>query len=251
MMDAGEDAVLDWILLEDAKMMQGFLEKMERMFWVLPDASDTTSMWGVGNYIVYVDGATGSFASTLPNGYSDKQGLAVTDLNGRYGNWSDTYVNISEEDLIDKMQSGMFHTKFVPPMQNPILHSGVDRAFYCEHSTVRAFGRKLKGQNDNLGPDVAWGEGKAVINGAPLVPVPALEQGTVAANLVDSAGTALSGPIWQIDWAQFKVCALRGNWMRKTPPRESPTQSTVVVRHVYATANITDVNPRALAVYAK
>ena len=257
MMNSGREQVIDWIQLEEAKMLYGFAEALEEAFWGCPVVTDTLTMRGLFYYLVFSDDTAtyncataddGDFAPYNPYGYSDCAGIdATTQANGRWANYSHQYVEVTDTDLIEKMQKGMFRTNFKPPMRIPVLHSGVDRAFYSKHSIVLEFGRKLKDQNDNLGPDVAWGEGKAIINGVPLFPVPYLDTAVIK----DEDNNTITDPVVQIDWRGLEIHALKGNWMRRTKPTVSPTQSTVVVQRIYATCNLAGVNRRQLAIYAK
>lgn len=250
MMDRGREAIIDLVKFEDLKMWKGFFEKWETMLWSVPDATDFESVWGIPYYVVYDPSVTGGFAAVNPFGHSDCAGInSTTELNGRWANWCNTYTDFTDTDGVDKFQEGMQKTGFssVPMKMSSLVRTGFERAFYADFATMRASGRQLKNQNDDVGPDHGWGQDIGIINGAPLIAVPAFDH----VDMIDVDGNALDSPIYGINWRKFQYTALLGNHMRLSKPRHKDSQSTVIVRRVYSTGNITDVDRRSQMVFAK
>lgn len=205
---------------------------MERQCGSHPaDNTDTETMWGLPYWIVWHSGASGSFAGGHPSGWSDVAGLSSTTY-PNWNNWDDTYVNMTEDDLFDKWREANEETEFTPPVEIPEHGVGYDFAYYVNLPTKLEMMRFTRGQNQNLGLEVAKGPGNGtpVFYGAPIRYVPLLKD-TAYFN-------AAALPIYGINWkTMFWIC-LNGWNMKRMGPMRKADQPTVQFNYTFTSANM-------------
>jgi len=250
--------IVDLVETRVAAGMISLAKRMENDFWSAPSATtDNTTPYGLFYYLVYDDGTittacgtTGAFCAANPYPFSDCAQIDSTS-DTRWSNWSNRYVDVSEEDLLDKVRRGMDYTFFEPPVEIPEYTSSPDRAFYTVHSVKSTLERLMRMNNDNLGPDLAWKDGRVIIRRAPVFWVPQLGAGgSAVSGIVDGSNADIEDPFIQIDWTAFKVAFLEDDYMDRSPAKPAPDQHRVVNQFIDCSWQPICYDRRRLAIYA-
>lgn len=203
---------------------------MEQSAWRVPAVTDTLSPFGIPYWIVKsatdatTDTVRNGFNGTLPSGYTDVGGISPTTY-PRWANYADIYTNISKDDLIRKWRRAAFYTDFAPLVDGmPVYNTGDDYGYYSNYPVVGRLEEILEAQNDNLGNDVASKDGQVVFRRVPVSAVIELDKDT-------------TGPVYGINWGEFKTMGLRGEWMNETQIPIVSGQHTMSTTHTDCTFN--------------
>lgn len=234
--NGGASRIVNLIDTRRIRSMIGAIQKFERAMWRCPSASTTKEPFGIP-YSVVKNNVTG-FNGGLPTGYTDVYGLSPTTY-PRWKNFTAQYTSITKDDLIDKMAQAADKTKFTPPVDGlPLINEGMSRGIYTNYNVYRPLKQILEAQNENLGLDVDWAEGKAVFRRTPFNWVPQLDEDT-------------DDPVYMIDWKSFKTAKLKGWWNRMTEIAKHALMHNVYVCHYDSSFNWLNFDRRRHAVIAK
>lgn len=197
------------------------VEKWERTFWSSASSSDNTIPYSLSYWIVKSNTAAtlannDGFNGGLPSGFS-----VVGNINpstySKWKNYATQYTDITPDDFVKKLRRALKKTKFSSVVEDmPTYNTGDDYGLYCNYDgTLASIEDILEDQNENLGADVAWSDGKAVFKGIPFVDVPFLENDT-------------TNPLYGINWGEFKTMYQTGRMNVKTVVDPMPGQHNCV-----------------------
>lgn len=210
-MNAEPSRIVDLVQQREAAAMIALAEKVESAFWGAPVASDDeTTPWGVKTWMP--KNATEGFNSGMPSGYTTL-GLSTTAY-PRWKAWSFQYGDITPDDFIAKMSKAATFTKFKSPVKLPTFGDTYQMGYYTNYQVYGPLEQQLRAQNNDLGKDIATYDGEVMFRRVPLRWVPKLEADT-------------TGPIYGINWTDFKTIYLRNWWLRRTRVPVYPGQHTM------------------------
>jgi hypothetical protein len=209
---------------------------VERLFWRL-QSSTSSDFAGIPYWIVKSATATTTndgFNGGLPSGHSTVANIvpSTPGITPKWNNYTDIYTDVSNDDLVNKLERASDYTNFQPLVDNIPTYNVGDDYMYCTTRSVRYQLKEiLKGQNDNLGFDIDPVGNKLMFRRTPFVWVKELDQDT-------------TGPIYGINWGTFFVKVLSGWWQHETVNAHHDNQPTVGATHVDTTANTYCVDRR-------
>lgn len=249
-MNSGQAKIVDLLDAQRKAAAASAVLKFEDTLWRCPTATEyETHPVGIPYYVVKnstvvsltAGTKTSGFNGGLPSGYTTVAGLVPnTDCNGRYKNYTDIYVDITEDDLIERLSRAMFFTDFEPIVEGIASYeTGDDLGIYLNWNTIRPLERFLRSQNDDVGVDIDPYAGRATLQRTKLTPV---------IQLLDDT----TNPIYLIQWGTFEARRLRNYWMKETPfpGNKNPNQPTTMFVNVECTWNLLCTNRRKNAVLA-
>ncbi len=223
----------------------------ERLLWRVPTATgDSAGSFaqdpvGIPYYVVksstdaLTDTTAHGFNGNVPSGYTFVAGVTPsTDFNGRYQNFADVYVDVSDADLVTRMCNAQFYTDWTPLTPNfPDKSKSDDCTITTNYAAASRLRQILRGQNNDLGTELAWGENKAVFMRTDIEPIKALESDT-------------TNPFYMLNWRYMSATALEGNWMKETmyPGEKNPQHPTIDFVNVDCAFNLECWHRRAQAV---
>ena len=233
-MNRKPERIVELIRTRRAASMISLAKRIETDFWSKPvDSSDETTPFGVFYWIV--PNSTQGFNGGNPAGFTAGAGGLDSSVYTEWANWTDQYVEVSKDDLVDKMNLAYLKTDFMSPVDIPDYQRGADRyVIYCNLETYRKFRRIGERQNENIGNDIDAYNGKIRFNDNPIRWVPQLD-------------TDATNPVLFINWAIFFIGFLEGEYMNEDKPRRAPNQHTVVKVHIDLSWNTVCDNRRRLA----
>jgi len=216
----------------------GVVEDIEELaFGSAPASGDTVNPWALKYWITYnaTDGFTGGAASGTTKG-----GINPTNT-PNFKNYSLTYEDVSDNDLVKGLRTAMRKCRFVSPISHPDYRGQIrDRyRFYCNEETMSNFEDVVRSHNSNLGKDLAMFDGAAYIAGYPIIYIPQLDD--------DST----SDPIYGVDHSTFYPVCLKGDYLRETGPNPATDQHNAWNCFTDLTYNFLNVDPRRSLVAAK
>ncbi len=263
LMNTGESSINDLVKARRLSAMIDLATELEAKAWQVPNTTDKTNPYGVPYWIVFnAAGGVAGFNGGYPTGpdlvpWTTIGGLNLTET-PNFKNYCAQYANVTKDDLIPKMRTGLRRTGFMSPVTADDLSTprGNDRRYYINEVTCTAFENIGEAQNENLGRDVAPftagnGGGSDINNFGgmlsfkkhPLIWIPQLDD--------TATYTAATNPIYQIDHDVFSPICLKGDFLREGKPEKSPNQHNVWRVFVDLTYNFVCKNRRRCAVYAQ
>lgn len=234
--NAGEEQIVDLIQTRRADAFTSLAETLEETFWSKPaDDSDTTKPFGLFYWLVSNSGATPGFNGGNAAGFPSGPGGIDASANPRWNNFTFTYSQVSELDLVANMDEAFEKTNFRSPVPVPTYDRSARRfGIFTRYNEFAGLKRVAKAQNDQLGFDIEPVNGSLVFRGVPINWVPQLETDTTA-------------PIIMIDWSVFFPVFLSQWYLKETTDRVAGAH-TVMAVHVDLTWNLECVNRRRLAI---
>lgn len=221
-MNQGARAIVKLVQVRRLGSLISMAELMETNFFgPAVDSTDTVTPYGIKTWVQR--SATEGFNGAMPSGYTSL-GLSTTTY-PRWKNWTAQYTGVTRDDLVRKLRKASQFTKFMPTVDGiPTFNTGDNYAYYTNYSVIQPMEEVLEGNNDNLGNDVAAKDGMVLFRRTPLTWVPKLETDT-------------TGPVYGINWGQFKTYVLQGWWLKETAVPIVPGQHTVSAQFVDSTYN--------------
>ena len=242
-MCSGASQIVNLIKIRRMAGMISFAKLYEDNWWGgAPLTGDTSTPFGIKYWVVKnaVAGFTGTTASgTLANA-AGCCGLTDTAY-PRWKNYAAPYTAISKEDLVRAWRKAATMTLFKPPIDKDMpasYNTGDKYAYYVNYNVYGPLEEMLETQNDNLGNDIASKDGEPVFHRRPITYVPYLDD--------DS-----DDPVYGLNWGEFKIVFLQGEYFREDPPEKAPNQHTVVRVNVDCTGNTVLHNRRRCFVLSK
>jgi len=238
LMNSGKELILNIIKPRRIASLLGLVEEIEELgFGSAPAAADTVNPWALKYWIVY--NATDGFTGGAPTGHTTKGGINPTNV-PNFKNYSITYTEVSDNDLVKKLRTMLRKCRFVSPISHPDYRGQIrDRyRLYCNEETISGFEDVVRSHNSNLGKDLAMFDGAAYIAGHPIIYIPQLDD--------DST----TDPVYAVDHSTFYPVCLKGDYLRESGPTQGESHNTWNC-FTDLTYNILDVDPRRSGVAAK
>ena len=237
LMNSGKDLILNIIKPRRVASLLGLVEEIEELgFGSSPGADDNVNPWALKYWIVY--NATDGFTGGAPFG-TTKGGVTVASV-PNFKNYSLTYTDVSDNDLVKGLRTMFRKCRFVSPISHPDYRGQIrDRyRLYCNEETITAFEDVVRSHNSNLGKDLAMFDGAAYIAGYPIIYIPQLDN--------DST----SDPVYAVDHSTFYPVCLKGDYLRESGPTQGESHNTWNC-FTDLTYNFLCVDPRRSGVAAK
>lgn len=215
----GGTRVFDLIKMRIQEMRSDIMTLLETAFWGCPSASDEKTPYGLDYYLVW--NGTKGFTGGHPTGYSDVAGLSRTTYPNHCNYSLGSIAAITRDDFVAKLKEAIFLCDFKAPVPVPDASAeGDDWGFYTIYDVVAEAEKILEDSNDNLGPDLAFYNGRVLFRGRPITPVPALK------------GKGWT-PIYGVNWKDVEIAVLSGMDMTVGPatPLTAGGQHEAVVQH--------------------
>lgn len=213
-----------------------YAELMEQKTWEDTPAANTDDPLGVPYYIVR--NASAGFNGGNPT-YASSAGAGSLDsaTYTRWRNYTDRYTNITKADLVRRWRKAATLTQFRNPVgvNHASYDTGDDKGYYTNYDVVGTLEEVLEDQNQSLGNDIASKDGRTLFRGRPVTHVPYLDS---------AAGQAAKDPVYGINWGEFKVGILSGEWMNELKPIRLPSSPRVIVIWTFCTHNLICYNRR-------
>jgi hypothetical protein len=238
LMNSGDDLILNIIKPRRIASLLAMVEQIEgKVFGSAPSADDTVNPWALKYWLTY--NATDGFTGAAPSGHTTKGGVNTTNV-PTFKNYSVTYSQVGDNDLVKKLRTMFRKCRFVSPISHPDYRGQIrDRyRLYCNEETITAFEDVVRSHNSNLGKDLAMMDGAAYIAGYPIIYIPQLDD--------DST----SDPVYVVDHSTFYPVCLNGDYLRETGPLQGDSHNTWNC-FTDLTYNFLDVDPRRSGVAAK
>lgn len=221
LMCSDDSEVVDLVKTRRSAEMGGAIEGVERAMWRVPPTTDTDTMFGIPYWVVKsataaTDANNLGFNGLAPTGYTLVGGFdPATD--DKWRNYTDAYTDVTEGDFIRKVRRMAEYTNFQPLVENmPHYDYGDPTEYYTNYAVYEMLVQQLKGQNQNVGIDIAPFERKPTFMRTSINNIPVLREDT-------------TNPFYQIDWSVFQVMGLRGAWMVDTIIQNHPSSHVMKV----------------------
>lgn len=232
-MNSGTERVVDLVAERQHMAKVSLVKLMEKNFWGKPlSSSDKETPYGLTYWIV--KNSSEGYTGTNPSGFSDVAGLDSSSATyAGWRNWSAQYTAISPSDFVAKVRKAMTYTDFTPPVKDyQEVAKGHRKALYTNYSVIATLEEMLRGNNDNLGSDLAKYDGETTIRRTPVEHAPYLDADT-------------SNPIYGIDWGTFTTVALQGRWMLESKLEKVALSHNQVASYIDCTYNWKCVDRRS------
>jgi hypothetical protein len=232
MSNRGGRELFDLIQTKRTAKLLKLAKSIENHGWSCPSSSsDRLNPWGVSYWIV--KNPTRGFTGEYPSGFTDLAGIDLDD-HPNFCNYSDTYTDVSRQDLIRSMRLMRLETEFVSPIEVGGDGTTIMETYrhYCNNGTYLDLLEKMEDQNENLGPDLGRsGLGTMMFNGNPIVSVPAL-------------GSDDQDPIYSINHDSFSPVVHDGNFLRESDVIRTAKNADTYVVFIYLKYNFLCTNRR-------
>lgn len=230
-MNAGSaNKILDLVKTRRIAAFGDGVKFFERRGWRVPAVTDTDNFHGIPYWVVKsaTDAASDTtkfgFNGTVPSGYTVVGNINPTTY-PRWANYADAYTNVSEDDLITKLERASDFTDFMPLVEEiPTYNTGDDYGYYTTYTVRQSMKQLLKAQNENLGFDLDPVANKLVWRRSPI-------------SWVRELDTDTTNPIYGLNWGVFHWMALKGEWMREQPVPFHENQPTTSAIHTDSSGN--------------
>lgn len=239
------------------EMDVAWIEQLESQFWTGPAVGDDQSVMGIWGYWIYSpnDGggnnttspwttsSTGGRVNLNPTGYSSGPGNVSRVTYSRSAPWFQSYGDITYDDAVRKLRTGFNQINFKSPVNFAKLQDGNTKfGIYCTLADELKFADVARLQNENVGTDLAYYDGKAVVRGVPIMGVPKLDE-------LDAARSTANHPIFVIDWSQLRPICLDGFAPYEVTETGGSNQPLTVTRARYMTWNMRMWNGKTSALF--
>lgn len=250
--------ILNYIKEKIFEMDVSWFEHLEGQIWEGPEAGDDQSAFGIWGYWVFAPADDGStlntaspFTTTSTGGRVNVNHAANSNGPGnvsratypRSAPWYQNYSAITYSDLFSKMRRGFDEIDFESPVDYSKLADGATRfGIYCTQESARTAADECRLQNENIGTDLAYYDGKAMIRGVHILGVPKL-------NEIDAAKSTANVPFLVIDWSQLRPFCLEGFQNYEVTETGGSNQPLTVTRAKYMSWNIRAYNSKTMALF--
>jgi hypothetical protein len=246
-MNRGASRIVNLIETRRKRAMASWVKFIENKMWRVPSVSDDVTFYGIPYWIVKSATAAADTAAanyglngTVPSGYSTVGGISSTTY-PQWRNGTDIYSQVSKDDFVRKLIYMLYATNFTSPVPMPTFgDSGSgqdDKALYTNFTLANKLRELAESQNENIGVDLAPYMGQVTLNRRPV-------------EVVDSLRDDTTNPMYGVDWSEFEIMALEGEWMYETRIEKNPHQPSVYSTYFECTFNTICHNRRSCFVMA-
>ena len=235
--NSGFEQLVDEIKVREHAAYNDLCELMETHLWGAGPTSSTQRRpppssipwWCPTN-------ATAGFNGGNPGSWSDTAGIDADTVTA-WNNYTNSYSQVIRSDFVKKLRLMGHKTRFKPPHQFAQLDSGGPNLTYCTTWTVtEELDELTESRNENLGADLSKYQGATVFKGAPIIPIPYLDDNTT------------NDPIYQIDWRVFRPVVKTGLDMKRHKPEKKDNAHNTFVVHIDHSQQYICYNRRRLGV---
>ena len=242
--NSGPERIFNFIKSKELQMWQGFWALVEEYFWDGPaSSSDAKIPFGLLKYWFDYNATSGFNGGNHTNFSGGPAGIDCSTY-ARWKHFTAQYSAVTDTDLVRTMREAYVKTDFRGIPNKPVkdYDDGVGHNYgiYVTYSTLQGLEELVDSKNDNVKNELAKYDGAVVFRRTPVEYVPYLEE-----------NHSTSDPVIMLDWNDFKIAALSGEWMRQTPYMPSGTQHDVRQRFVNCSMNFVMRNRRKHALIAK
>jgi len=220
---ADADTIIRQLEIREHSMYNDYFEGMESRIWTSPTSSTANPRKpkGIPFWLQQSTTAAFGFNGGNPSGFSAGAGSISSTT---YPNWSNgtfTYVNITQDDALDKWSEATDKCYFMAPHSFNELDAGNGKwGFYTVHSVIQKLRKLTQTQNDNLGSDVGEYRGTPIFKSHPVTWAPELDT-------AGRDGQDTNDPIYGINFDTLNWFYKRGrNMVRHAPQQLHPQYST-------------------------
>ena len=210
----GREEIRDYLKDQAVGLSLERIEFIEDEGWILPtDENDPELIPSIRYWIRperynSADGFNG--LATIAGFPAGRGGL----IHANHGNWAAQYVTADFDDLVKKIRRAMTRCHFRPPGPDMDMQGVPDWMIAAGYEDVIAPLEELtRFQNDRIGPDLAFYDGKVMIRNVPFVWVPALDADP-------------KKPVIGINRHDFKI-RISNDWFARRTKGMAPSQHNV------------------------
>lgn len=240
-MNKGANEIFDLIKTRRVAATQSLAALGEETFWSRPtNSNDKLTPYGLFYWMV--DSGTAGFEGQNPPGFTNVAGLDSSLT--KYKNWrnyTDEYVAVTADDLIEKMWRAYTLTEFRAPVESPGYERGESRyGIYTTIDVLNKMRKFLETRNDNLGKDLALFGNSVTFMGTPVKWVPQLDK------MQEQNNPMIKHPVVGVNWAVLYPVFLRDWNMKETGPITNGQAHNVAEVFVDMTWNLLCTDRRRL-----
>lgn len=235
LMQRNKRKLRDLIKIRKVDAMLGLCEMIEDAFFQAPSSSsDEDTLWGLPTFCVKnaTAGFNGGDPAMISGGYAE---VSVTDV-ANWDNYTYSYTDVTDADLVEKVREAMDETGFVSPegIENDDLRKQAREQYriFTSKAVRREMKRVMRQNNDLLGWDLDPKSGSLSIGGTSIVGVKAIDS-------LDA-----TDPIYTLDLGTVDVVFLEGDHFVETDAEPVPNQHNTLRVCVDATCNIRCIDRR-------
>jgi hypothetical protein len=172
--------IFDMLLMRKQDAELAIVEKIENQAMEVAAVGDNMAFYGIPYWIVY--NATDGFTGALPGSHTTIGAVNIT-THDTFKNYSVTWTNVSEADLIANLLKAHAYTGWKSPVTKEDFLSvrGRDFLYMTDYATKAALVAALRLRNDQLKFDVGVGWGEDTVFGHRIWWVPRLDDFASAA----------------------------------------------------------------------
>lgn len=175
----GADALVDRTLEEKVAMMTDFVETLNLQYWCSPeDVNDRENMSGAQYWITTSDQQ--GFYGGNPDGFVNGKAGINADIYDKARNYTDTFISVSDEDLLAKMDRAVRHTQFNGVIDHSKPQGKGGCAVFITDGLVEPLKKLMRDSNANVGAcldnaDLSMSNIRLSFNGNPIIWDPGLD----------------------------------------------------------------------------
>jgi len=256
-MNAGSSKIVDVVEVRRDMAILDLAQIFEERAWQVPSTTDTINPFGLPYWVVY--NATDGFTGATPGSHTTVGGINPT-THPNWKSYNATYVNFTDDDALDLMRTAHRKIGFISPLDRREYYNfGKRYRIYIDNDTMNAVDRISRANNESLGIDLdAVGAGSRPGRMRGSMSISTIDEAPVFKRIafvwvpyLDDNMVAGSNPLYMIDNEAFRTGILKGHYMRKTGPQQSPKQHNVRECFYDTSYQYFCVNRRACALIAK
>ena len=209
MMNSGPEELVDLALARRTASLINLADGLEIAGFGKPTSSaDTLTAFGLTYWLV--KNATTGFTGADPAGFpAGAGGIAIADV-PQWANYAGTYDAISKAagGVVLWMRDASYYTHWLSPVGDDKSDRLISDNYMILTNRAGQSGFELlaEAQNENLGPDLYWSNGKVTFRRNPMIAVPYLDDDT-------------TNPFYMVNMKTWYPIILKRNYLRQEGPR--------------------------------
>lgn len=231
------EEIVDILAMRNHDMHMGIFELMEEALWSSPTSPNDDPMpwmgipfWLQSSTTTPAGAFLGGNPANFPAGAADIEVVAVPN----WRNWTFAYTDASRDDLVVKLRKSLYKTDFNSPHMFPQLDAAdSDFIHFTTFAITEDLAQLTETRNENLGVDLDKFRGAIILNGAPIVAVPYLDQNDES-----------NKPWYGVNFGVFRPYVKKGRDMVRHKPKIAANQHSVREIHLDHWSNFICLNRR-------